>query len=62
MRQTLRAAEADQIEKLKALGMEVTYPDVALFKAKMGPACERMKASVGDDNVEQFLEIVEEAR
>jgi hypothetical protein len=42
--------------------MEVTYPDVALFKAKMGPACERMKASVGDDNVEQFLEIVEEAR
>lgn len=62
MRQTLRAAEADQIEKLKALGMEVTYPDVALFKAKMGPAYERMKASVGDDNVKQFLEIVEEAK
>ena len=62
MRQTLRDAEADQIEKLKALGMEVTYPDVALFKAKMGPAYERMKASVGGDNVTYFLKIVEEAK
>jgi TRAP-type C4-dicarboxylate transport system substrate-binding protein len=62
MRQTLRDAEADQIEKLKALGMEVTYPDVSLFKAKMGPAYERMKASVGEDNVTQFLEIVEKAK
>jgi TRAP-type transport system periplasmic protein len=62
MRKTLRDAEADQIEKLKALGMEVTYPDVALFKAKMGPAYERMKASVGADNVTYFLKIVEEAK
>ncbi|MCG6893733.1 MAG: TRAP transporter substrate-binding protein [Desulfobacteraceae bacterium] len=62
MRQTLRDAEADQIKKLEALGMEVTWPDVAAFKAKMGPAYERMKASVGADNLEYFLKIVEAAK
>jgi tripartite ATP-independent transporter DctP family solute receptor len=62
MRQTLRDAEADQIKKLEALGMEVTRPDVAAFKAKMGPAYERMKASVGADNLEYFLKIVEAAK
>ncbi|MGW8194206.1 MAG: TRAP transporter substrate-binding protein [Desulforhopalus sp.] len=62
MRQTLRDAEADQIKKLEELGMEVTRPDVTLFKAKMAPAYERMKSSVGADNLEYFLTIVEEAK
>jgi tripartite ATP-independent transporter DctP family solute receptor len=62
MRQTLRDAEAGQIMKLEELGMEVTRPDVALFKAKMGPAYERMKASVGAENLEQFLKILESAK
>jgi TRAP-type transport system periplasmic protein len=62
MRKSLRDAEADQIKKLEDLGMEVTRPDVALFKAKMGPAYERMKASVGADNLEYFLTILEEAK
>ncbi len=62
MRKTLRDAEADQIKKLEELGMQVTRPDVALFKAKMGPAYERMKASVGADNLEYFLKILKEAK
>ncbi len=62
MRQALRDAEADQIKKLEELGMEVTRPDVALFKAKMGPAYERMKDSVGAENLEQFLKILEAAK
>jgi TRAP-type C4-dicarboxylate transport system substrate-binding protein len=62
MRKTLRDAEAVQIGKLEELGMEVTRPDVAAFKAKMGPAYERMKASVGADNLDYFLKIVEEAK
>jgi len=62
MRKALRDAEADQIVKLQELGMEVTRPDVAAFKAKMGPAYERMKASVGADNLEYFLKIVEAAK
>ncbi len=62
MRTTLRGAEADQIKKLQELGMEVTFPDVSLFKAKMGPAYERMKASVGEDNLTYFLKMVEETK
>lgn len=62
MRKALRDAEADQMMKLEKLGMEITRPDVAAFKAKMGPAYERMKASVGADNLEYFLKIVEEAK
>lgn len=62
MRQNLRTAETEEIEKLEALGMEVTRPDVALFKAKMGPAYERMKASVGADNLDYFLKIVAESK
>jgi tripartite ATP-independent transporter DctP family solute receptor len=62
MRKTLRDAEADQITKLEELGMEVTRPDVAQFKAKMGPAYDRMKASVGAENVDYFLKIVEESK
>jgi tripartite ATP-independent transporter DctP family solute receptor len=62
MRQALRDAEADQIKKLEELGMEVTWPDVESFKAKMGPAYERMKASVGADNVTEFLKMVDEAK
>jgi len=62
MRKALRDAEADQIVKLEQLGMKVTRPDVAAFKAKMGPAYERMKASVGAENLEYFLKIVEETK
>lgn len=62
MRQSLRDAEADQIQKLIDLGMEVTYPDVALFKAQMGPAYSRMEASVGSANLEAFLKMLEDEK
>jgi tripartite ATP-independent transporter DctP family solute receptor len=62
MRKTLRDAEAVQIGKLEELGMEVTRPDVAAFKSKMGPAYERMKTSVGAENLDYFLKIVDEAK
>jgi TRAP-type C4-dicarboxylate transport system substrate-binding protein len=62
MRKTLRDAEAEQIGELQKLGMEITRPDVKEFKAMMGPAYERMKASVGADNLNYFLQIVEQAK
>ena len=62
MRKTLRDAEADQTKKLQELGMQITWPDVAKFKAKMGPAYERMKASVGEDNLNHFLKLIEETK
>ncbi len=59
MRQTLRAAEKDQIKKLEKLGMTVTYPDVTKFKNKMAPAYKRMEESVGTENAKKFLQMVE---
>jgi tripartite ATP-independent transporter DctP family solute receptor len=62
MRKTLRDAEADQIKKLEELGMQITRPDVSAFKAMMGPAYERMKASVGADNLAYFLKILKQGQ
>ncbi|MCP4021210.1 MAG: TRAP transporter substrate-binding protein [Desulfobacteraceae bacterium] len=62
MRKTLQDAEKDQLAKLEKLGMQVTRPDVALFKAKMEPAYTRMKASVGAENLEYFLKILEQTK
>jgi TRAP-type transport system periplasmic protein len=62
MRKAVRDAEADQIKQLQAQGMEVTYPDKALFKALMGPAYDRMKPIAGEENIAVFTKMVEEAK
>jgi len=62
MRKTVREAEADQIKQLQARGMEVTYPDKALFKALMGPAYDRMKPIAGEENIATFTKMVDEAK
>ncbi len=62
MRKTVREAEADQIKQLQAQGMEVTYPDKALFKALMGPAYDRMKPIAGEENIAAFTKMVDEAK
>lgn len=62
MRKTLRDAETDQIEKLKQLGVQVTYPDRPKFKALMKPAYNRMNAIAGEENIGEFLKMVEAAK
>lgn len=62
MRKTLISDEADQIKKLEEYGMKVVRPNVAEFKEKMGPAYERMKSSVGADNLDYFLKILEQTQ
>ena len=62
MRKAVRDAEADQIKQLQAQGMEVTYPDKALFKALMGPAYDRMKPIAGEENIAAFTKMVDEAK
>jgi TRAP-type transport system periplasmic protein len=62
MRKSVRDAEADQIKQLQAQGMEVTYPDKALFKALMGPAYDRMKPIAGEENIAAFTKMVDEAK
>jgi tripartite ATP-independent transporter DctP family solute receptor len=62
MRRAVRDAEAEQIEKLKQFGVQVTYPDKSKFKALMKPAYARMNAIAGEENIQEFLKMVEAAK
>ena len=62
MRRQLQAEEDGQIEKMKAAGMLVTRPDLAPFRAAMGPAYAKIGAYAGEDNVKTFLKYVDEAK
>ena len=62
MRKTVSEGEADQIRQLEALGMEVTRPNKAEFKAMMPPAYDRMKPIAGEDNIAAFIKMVDEVK
>ena len=59
MRKLIGDQEDDQIKKIEAAGMLVTRPDLAPFRALMGPAYERIAAYAGADNVKKFREMAE---
>jgi len=62
MRKMIGDQEADQIAKIEAAGMQVTRPDLAPFRALMGPANARIAAYAGADNVKKFEEMAEAGR
>jgi tripartite ATP-independent transporter DctP family solute receptor len=62
MRQQVVSQEDDVVAKMKQAGMQVTQPDLALFRAAMKPAYEKIGKYAGEDNVKKFLEYVEAAR
>jgi tripartite ATP-independent transporter DctP family solute receptor len=62
MRQALRDSEADQIEKLRQFGVQVTYPDKSNFKDLMKPAYGRMNTIAGEENIKEFLKMLEAAK
>ncbi len=62
MRKQIGDGEAQQIDKLVAAGMQVTRPDLAPFRARMGPAYKRIAAYAGEDNVKTFQAMVESSR
>jgi TRAP-type transport system periplasmic protein len=62
MRKAIASEEAAQIAQLEKLGMQVTRPDPALFRAAMAPAYKRIGAYAGEANVELFLKMVEAQR
>ena len=57
MRKTMAEQEQDQISKLQGFGMQVTRPDTAPFRAKMGPAIAKISNYSGAGNVEKFQSI-----
>ena len=58
-RKLIADAEADQIRKLEAAGMQVTRPDLAPFRAKMDGAYKRIADYAGADNVRTFQAMVD---
>lgn len=62
MRKLIVSEEADQIAKMEKAGLKVTRPDLAPFRAAMGPAYERIAKYAGEENVKIFMRYVEEAR
>jgi TRAP-type transport system periplasmic protein len=59
-RQKLRDNEAVQLKDLETnKGIVVSRPDLAPWKAAMGPAWEKVKARVGPENFTRFMDMVE---
>jgi TRAP-type transport system periplasmic protein len=62
MRKLIGDQEDDQINKIEGAGTLVTRPDLAPFRALMGPAYDRIAAYAGADNVKKFKEMAEAGR
>lgn len=58
MRKLMGDQEQDQISKLQGLGMQITRPNTAPFRAKMGPAVQKIANYAGPQNVEKFQSIM----
>jgi TRAP-type transport system periplasmic protein len=62
MRKLIGDQEDDQIKKIEAAGVAITRPDLAPFRALMGPAYDRIAAYAGADNVKKFKDMAEQGR
>jgi TRAP-type C4-dicarboxylate transport system substrate-binding protein len=62
MRNAIVAEESDQVAKIEKAGVTVTRPNLAPFRAAMGPAYETIGKYSGEDNVKKFMTYVEAAR
>jgi tripartite ATP-independent transporter DctP family solute receptor len=62
MRKLIGEQEDDQIKKIAAAGTAVTKPDLAPFRALMGPAYDKISAYAGADNVAKMRAIVDKVR
>ncbi|MCD8349692.1 MAG: TRAP transporter substrate-binding protein [Planctomycetaceae bacterium] len=62
MRRLVREEEAKQIADMKSKGIQVDEPDLAPFAAKMGPAYEKIRANIGAENFDKWMEMAEATR
>jgi TRAP-type transport system periplasmic protein len=62
MRKLIADQEDDQIKKIVAAGMLLTRPNLAPFRALMGPANARIAAYAGADNVKKFQQMADQGR
>jgi len=57
MRKLTAEMETDQISKIGAAGVQVTYPELQPFRNKMRPAYKRIAEFAGEANVKTFLDL-----
>jgi tripartite ATP-independent transporter DctP family solute receptor len=62
MRKLIGEQEQEQLAKIAAAGVGVTHPDLAPFRALMGPAYEKVSAYAGADNVAKMRAMVQKVR
>jgi tripartite ATP-independent transporter DctP family solute receptor len=62
MRKALISSEEDLVAKMEKAGVQVTRPQLAPFRAAMGPAYERVGKYAGEDNLKVFMKMVEDTR
>jgi tripartite ATP-independent transporter DctP family solute receptor len=62
MRQQIVSQEADLVAKMQQAGTQVTRPNLALFRAAMTPAYDRIFKYVGEESGKKYMEYVEAAR
>lgn len=57
MRKLVRDEEAKQVKEMRAMGVQIDEPDLTSFKAKMGPAYDKIKKNVGEANFNKWMEM-----
>jgi TRAP-type C4-dicarboxylate transport system substrate-binding protein len=62
MRQQIMSQEDDLIAKMQKAGVQVTRPNLALFRAAMKPAYDQISQYAGAENVKKLQEYIEAAR
>lgn len=62
MRKAIVDQEGDLVAKIEKAGDVVTRPNLAPFRAAMGPAYKRIAEYAGEENMQKFMKMVEETR
>ncbi len=58
MREMVAADEERQLAELEKLGMQITRPDLAPFRALMQPAYDRIADYAGRENIDEFFRLL----
>ena len=57
MRELVRKQEREQIADMRAKGIQIDTPDLTSFQAAMGPAYEKIKKNIGEENFNKWMEM-----
>jgi tripartite ATP-independent transporter DctP family solute receptor len=62
MRKLIRDDEAKQIADMRSMGIQIDSPPLKPFQDKMGPAHDKIRANVGSDNFDKWMEMTRATR